>query len=202
MAEAAHDCPRAPTAVVERFIGADCAACWGRDAGASASGAWTLDWIVPGAQGDNAPLALAALPEAKARAQRGRLRAASNDTLAHRTALKAPRGTSLVVATGPAWHGYLGVQLDLGGRWPAGSSAWVALVEAVPQGTDGTPVARQLVRNVAGPIRIDNAEPTQRDTRAMRWPESAQPQRLVAAAWVEAADGRMLAFARDRCASP
>ena len=154
---------------------------------------------MPGAAGDDAPLALAALPDALARARRGRLRLAANDTLVHRTALRPPRGTSLAVATGPAWHGYLGVQLDLGGRWPAGSSAWVALVEPVPKGTDGTPVPRQLVRNVAGPIVMNLLGKRRRETLAMRWPESARPERLRAAAWIETATGRIVAFALEGC---
>ena len=35
--------------------------------------------------------------------------------------------------------------------------------------------------------------------RALRWPETAKPERLQARAWLEAPDGRVLAMAADRC---
>ncbi|MFO1220371.1 MAG: hypothetical protein U1E89_18570 [Burkholderiaceae bacterium] len=195
------ECPHAPRAVVERFISADCDACWTRlDSARSTTDAWVLDWIVPSARGDEAPLAAAAPAEASARAQRRGVDLASDSALTQRTPLPVTAGDSLAVTAGPAWYGYFGVQLDVKGHWPAGSSAWMALVEAVPRGTDGTPVPRHLVRNVAGPIAVDRLEADQRETRAMRWPETAKPQRLVASAWIETTDGRIVAFARDGCA--
>ena len=35
--------------------------------------------------------------------------------------------------------------------------------------------------------------------RAMRWPDSAKPERLQARGWIETADGTMLAVASPRC---
>jgi hypothetical protein len=60
--------PVPPRVVEEVFVSADCERCWqmtDRAVGA-APGARTLrlDWIVPGRQGDEAPLAAAAVPEA------------------------------------------------------------------------------------------------------------------------------------------
>ena len=95
-------------------------------------------------------------------------------------------------------------------RLPAGSSGWLALVEPVPAGSDGTPVARALVRTVAGPLALDAAPPDQalirriRPTgvthlRALRWPAGAEPTRLQARAWIEGPDGTILAVAADHC---
>jgi hypothetical protein len=108
----------------------------------------------------------------------------------------------LTVASGPAFNGYIGVQLDGRGRWPAGTSAWIALVESVPSGTDGTPVPRQLVRTVAGPLEPAELRSGERwrVLRSMRWPETAKPERLHARAWLERADGRIVAMAGERCA--
>src|SRR4051812_21681050 len=63
-ARAQADChaPR-PTLLVERYISADCAACWQSapplPAGAAGKGVpFALDWIVPSARGEAAPLSL------------------------------------------------------------------------------------------------------------------------------------------------
>jgi hypothetical protein len=51
----------APTGLMERFISADCADCWA-SAQSPRPGQQTLalDWIVPGSQGEDAPLSAAA----------------------------------------------------------------------------------------------------------------------------------------------
>jgi hypothetical protein len=36
--------------------------------------------------------------------------------------------------------------------------------------------------------------------QAMRWPETAKPERMLARAWIERADGRLVAMAGERCA--
>lgn len=186
--------------MVERFISADCEICWKtRPVAATPSDAWSLDWIVPGSRGDEAPLAPAAPAEAQERAVRLGLKVVDQEPVARRTALVDRAGRRLAVASGPAWHGYLGVQLELTGRWPAGATAWLALVESVPAGTDESPVPRRLVRAVAGPVAIDQTAGVRRETRAMRWPETAKAERLLATAWVEAGDGRIVGFARERC---
>lgn len=159
-----------------------------------------LDWIVPSARGDDAPLAAAAPAEARDRLARLVTFVLNADAPAtQRTALRPRPGVRLSVAAGPAWKGYFGVQLDTYGRWPHGAVGWLALVETIPAGTDGTPVVRHLVRSVAGPIAIDAAQTRQRDTRAMRWPETAKPERLRATAWIESPGGQILGFAQDRC---
>ncbi len=206
-------CPAATAATLERLYRADCPGCWadtapGPERPATAPPGWLFDWIMPAAT--DAALAAGALPEAAERLQR--LRPGSAAMQADATPLQAlqpvrrsPAGAGLQVQSGPAWHGYFGLELRLAGparsRLPAGSSGWLALVELVPAGSDGTPVARALVRSVAGPLPLDAGRPGQpiSHLRALRWPASAEPTRLQARAWIEAPDGRLLLVAADRC---
>lgn len=199
-------CPGPGAALVEKFIAADCAGCWaGQSPVAVAARGWQLEWITP--TGDDAPLAAVALPDAADRLQRAALLAptASAAQVHRRTALQARPGLSLRVVAGPAWQGYVGLQLSLlppaRPAWPAGTTAWLALVELLPAGSEGNAAPRALVRSVAGPLPLDTAQPGQRLTylRALRWPETAKPERLQARAWMEAPDGRVLAMAADRC---
>jgi hypothetical protein len=208
-------CPAAQAAPVERLFSADCADCWSAPAspiapaapGAATPGpaTWQFDWITPGS--DGAPLAAGALPEAADRLARlGLTLAGTSQTLQQRRAAAPPlSGLRINAASGPAWQGYFGVQLTLQTSprtaLPAGSTAWLALVEQVPAGSDGTPIARSLLRSVAGPLPLTTLQPGKPLThlRALRWPTSAEPTRLQARAWVEGPDGRLLAVAADAC---
>jgi hypothetical protein len=202
-ASAPAACPRESAAVLERFIDAECATCW-TDAAVPrpATNEWLLDWIVPTAKGDDAALSAAAPVEALARAQRALGKApAGGITTPHRAAARGSRALQLRVRSGPAWSGYFAVQLEGSGRVPAGASAWVALVEWVEAGTDGSAVSRRLVRAVAGPLEsaeLRSGQPWQH-LQAMRWPETAKPERLRAQAWIEQRDGRIVAMAGERC---
>ena len=206
VAPEAVPCALAQAALFERFISAECSACW-TDAATPVAGsdAWLLDWIVPSARGDQAPLSPAAPDEAAARARRV-LNTGVNDndarTTVHRTSARTTSAAKLTVASGPAFNGYFGVQIDGRGRAPVDSGVWVALVESVPAGTDGTLVPRQLVRTVAGPFRPHElgSGKAWRVLQAMRWPETAKPERLLARAWIERADGHLVAMAGERCA--
>ncbi len=201
-AQAACPGPGAPLA--ERFIAADCPGCWA-DASASAAPGWQLDWITPA--GDSAPLAAAALADASDRLQRNGAAAptAQAAQLLRRGSVQARPGLSMRVGAGPAWRGYFGLQLSLLAPprtvWPAGTTAWLALVELLPAGSEGNAQPRALVRSVAGPLPLDSAVPGQRLThlRALRWPDTAKPERLQARAWLEAPDGRIIAMAADGC---
>ena len=124
-----------------------------------------------------------------------------------RSSVAAPplAGLRIKASSGPAWQGYFGVQLTLQTSprtaLPTGSTAWLALVEQVDAGSDGTPVARSLLRSVAGPLPLSTLQPGKPMThlRALRWPTSAEPTRLQARAWIEGPDGRLLAVAADAC---
>ena len=214
----AHAACPAPQAVVqEAFMAADCAHCWSAlpvpppKAGTAGPPGWRLDWITPAAA--SAPLAAAALPEAADRAERA-ARAGAASAVAGR-----PFAMRLQVASGPAWNGYFGLQMTLQparagsnrAGLPAGSTAWLALVELLPAGTDGSTVARALVRSVAGPLPLDGPaagtslnqlQPELQPIshlRALRWPEGARPERLQARAWIEAPTGQVQLMAADRC---
>ena len=208
-------CPPAQAATLERLFSADCADCWSAPAaqilpaapGAAKPGpaTWRFDWITPGAEG--APLAAGALPEAADRVARlGLALPGASQTLQQARAAPLPlAGLRLKASSGPAWQGYFGVQLTLltnrQTALPAGSTVWLALVEQVDAGSDGTPVARSLLRSVAGPLPLSTLQPGKPLThlRALRWPTSAEPTRLQARAWIEGPDGRLLAVAADAC---
>ncbi|MED5619715.1 hypothetical protein [Ideonella sp. BN130291] len=203
--------PLAPQQVVESFLSADCAACWQQpDPASTVTGPRTLrlDWIVPGDLGDDAPLAAAALPEAKARLKTPLVPA---DSSVQQQRLPSPLpGVQLAVQSGLAWNGYIGLAFDLRqGRkpLPADAQGWVALVERVPAGQDGSAVQRQLVRALAGPLPLTFA-PGQRQLqhlRAVLVPPNSRGERLAAVGWIASANGRMLMAAQSApagCATP
>ena len=183
--------PPAPLRLVERFMSADCESCWAA-AGSSAEVGRTmvLDWIAP--TSESAPLAVGAVAEAIARA--GALTTSTTKQQATVLQASAPR---LRIADGPAWNGYIGLQLTVhrGAPLPAGATAYVALVERVAAGSEGSGVARQLVRNVVGPLSLEELATTStvHHFRAMRLPEGAQVEKLASVAWVENAEGKVLA---------
>jgi hypothetical protein len=203
-------CPSPQAATQERFISADCADCWAAAGPVDALDAdartprWRFDWITPGTV--DAPLAAAALVDASERAARsgGQPAPGAQRQMLHK-AQRRLYGFSLKVESGPAWQGYIGVQLRAQhprrNGWPAGSTAWLALVELLPAGSEGSAVERALVRAVAGPLPLTDAPagPTIEHLHALRWPTTALPVRLQARGWIEGPDGALLAVAADRC---
>lgn len=191
-----------PAALLERFINADCASCWA-DAATPAAGRreLALDWIAPGARGEDAPLAVAATRDALERLKAlERARPLQADS--RRSARSGDAGR-LRVAHGLPFNGYIGTSTRL---QPAGSGPWVtwiALVETLPAGTEGSPVERNLVRNVLQLTWQAEAgkKPPARwsEVRAMRIPEGAHPDRLRVVGWVEDARGRIGAIAQTGC---
>jgi len=210
----AADCPAAADAVVEHFVGADCLACWqgapgARGAAAIGAGEWSLDWLVPAA--DDAAMAPGAIPESGERLARlgphlpelMQSQPAGFDT----TDALAPAaaGRRFYVHSSLPHQGYFGVQMHASGAWPAGHSGWIALVEQIPAGTRGTPLPRRLVRVLVGPLKLPEAAGASNAVApayALRWPENAHVENLVAAAWVEDAAGRIVQAATDRCQDP
>lgn len=196
-------CPGAGAAVVERFISADCMDCWSAvDVAAAPVRTWLFDWIALTAAGGDAPLAAAANTDAQERAQRaGGPSPTGTHMLTVRSTLPRATGLKFSVQSGPAWNGYFGLRLEARGHVPAGSSAWLALVELIPANTEGSVAERQLVRSVAGPLPLEALRSGRATShlRALRWPETAQPTRLQARGWIEAPDGALLAIATDRC---
>lgn len=189
----------APTRLLERFTSADCETCWS-DPQAAQPGAGTvaLDWIVPSAQGDEAPLSAAARQDGLDRLQALGLAQLPEAPL-------APGPALLRVARGPALGGYIGTSIEL---QPSESisgplTAWLVLVETIAAGTDGTPVERNLVRNT---LVLDwkasaGSSGSWKEIRPLAVPEGAQATRLRVIGWVEDASARVLAAAQSQCAA-
>jgi hypothetical protein len=193
-----------PAALVERFISADCESCW-TDAKTAkpGRGELALDWIVPGSRGDGAPLSAAASRDSLARLQAlGRNAPIQTDTLRMKV---QGANRKLRVAHGLPVNNYIGASIELksagGGPW----KAWLLLVETIPPGTEGTPVERNLVRNVLQPAWDSNMSPSSEEkkslleSRPMSIPEGANPERLRVVGWVEDARGQIVAVAQSRC---
>jgi hypothetical protein len=195
-----------PVALLERFINADCEACWSdAKTAVPARGELALDWIVPGSRGDDAPLSAAASRDGLTRLQAlGRKTPAQADA----SRIKAQRdGRALRVAHGLPFNDYVGTSMELkpanGGPW----KAWLLLVETIPAGTEGTPVERNLVRNALQPA-WDNTKSLSKEerkrlleSRPMSIPEGAKPERLRVVGWVQDARGHIRGIAQSRCAA-
>ena len=195
VALAAPICPEpAPNAMLERFMSAACESCW-QDAVPPKARTMVLDWIVPA--GDAAPMATAALPESLARAGV----VPGNETLLRRASLTRRDAPRVRIADGPAWNGYIGIQLSVQrrGRLPRGAVGYVALVERVSAGSEGSPVARQLVRAVVGPLVLDElaSRSTVTHMHAVRVPEGARADRLASVGWVQATNAEVIAAAQS-----
>ena len=202
-----------PVAIFERFISADCEACWtdaATPAPSATAGAVVLDWIVPGQAGDEAPLSAAATHDALARLQAlGRTPPAATDV--HTTVVEAAGPARLRVAHGLPFNDYLGTGITFApttqrnGATPGAMAFYLLLVESVPAGTEGTPVARNMVRNMLQGTwdkrdQLSNSKQTQwMESRPMRIPEGAQPERLRMVGWVQDAGGRVVAAAQSAC---
>ncbi|HYW57600.1 MAG TPA: hypothetical protein VE934_11605 [Polaromonas sp.] len=201
-----------PTALLERFINADCANCWADSATARARrGEIALDWIAPGTRGDDAPLSVAATRDAL-----GRLQALGQSLpparMDNTSSLRGMQNNVLRVAHGLPVSGYVGASIEF--KSPARTAnaqpwtAWLALVEAIPVGTEGSPVARNLVRNVFqsrwnADQKLSKKERLSfSDARSMDIPQGMNTERLRIIGWVQDAEGRIIGAAQSRCARP
>ncbi|MGE4239756.1 MAG: hypothetical protein AB7E83_04805 [Ramlibacter sp.] len=192
-----------PVAVLERFVNADCETCWqDRATPAPRRGELAIDWVLPGGKGDDAALAVAARPEALERVQAlERKPPLASDAV--RLPLPAqPRAARLRIAQGASVNDYIAVSVDLApGRTPPRGGPfqlWLLLVESLPRGTEGSPVARKLVRNVFTQS-WDPAAVSFSETRAMQIHEGVRPSRLRVVALLQDANGRLLDAAETRC---
>jgi len=200
-----------PVQLIERFINADCDTCWTDPATPlPAKNAVALDWVAPGSQGDDAPLSAVATRDALARLEtRKQSVPATSQTVVH--AVKGIKGAGLRVAHGLPVADYLGASIELKPLSPAARrplSAWLALVETLPAGTEGSPVERNLVRNVLsrnwdGRKQLSKDEQNRLfESRSMNIAPAANPDRLRVIGWVEDEKGRVLLAAQSRCIAP
>lgn len=212
-AQAAPHCSsdrQAPvTRLVERFFDANCLACWTTRPAPEPLAAHTVDWVLPAASGPGAAMAPVALREAaqrlaalppKAQLLTEPSQAAQVLSVRQRIPVRGPR---LRVAHGLALAGYVGAGIALDQPPVTDVQAWLLLLEHIPAGTEGTPVPRQLVRNV---LVLDwpagRAPEAYAERRPLSVPEGAQPERLSVLGWVQDATGRVLAAAASACELP
>lgn len=213
-----------PRGLLERFMGADCETCWQQAPLAPAAGLLALDWIVPSVLGDDAPLSAAASRDAllrldaldSGRPPPGRsLQRQQPVARAFALGQRAQRAAApdrMRVAMGPALGGYVGTSVSL--KQPLGPppwTVWLALVEELEAGIEGSPVPRRLVRNLlvlerdaAGTASAKLSKKKQtlenlsgpsshfiHETRSMAVPPGAQPERLRLVGWQQDGQGRI-----------
>jgi hypothetical protein len=194
-----------PAALLERFINADCETCWSdKRTPDAASGTLAIDWVVPGSRGDDAPLSAVATRDGADRLEALHRKAPEQAASAftQRQPEKRPTTRRFRVAHGLPINDYIGVSIELK---PAGTGpwkAWLLLVETLPAGTEGSPVERNLVRNVFTTDWPATAKPvaTQYELRSMQLAQGAKPSRLRVVGWVEDGQGKVRAIAQSRCA--
>ena len=201
----------APLSLFERFVNADCASCWSDPATPVAPpGALALDWIVPGSQGEEAALSGAASRDALLRLNalhRDRPDAQRNEKIK----VSGWPGAILRVAKGPALGGYVGASIAV--SLPAKLApttpleAWLVLVETLPAGVEGSPVPRNVVRNVFQPTwnmrdaLLLSELISFKEIRPLSIPEGAKSERLRVVGWVQDAAGRVAIAAESVCLS-
>ena len=214
-----------PTALLERFINADCVSCWSSPTTpAAGAGQVALDWVLPGSQGIDAPLAAVARIDSQSRWSALLKKEGKSPALPART---AERITSVValgstafplrVAHGGAQADYIGASIGMASlprntALASGEKPWVAflaLIEELPAGTEGSQVSRNLVRNLLqAPVylhkQLSKKEQTPPltgwlETRSMNIPAGANPERLRVVGWLEDNQGRIRAAAQSRC---
>jgi hypothetical protein len=198
-----------PTQLLERFINADCETCW-KDPATPKPGAGqlALDWVTPGSKGDDAPMSAIATRDALARLESLKKQPpAASSTQAQ--AVRGVKGATLRVAHGLPLADYVGASIELrpipasarGQHW----TAWLALVETLPAGTEGSPVARNLVRNLLQTPWNERKQlsKTERerffDQRSMSIATGVDASRLRVIGWVEDQQGQIVAAAASQC---
>jgi hypothetical protein len=191
---------------IERFVPARCIACWqtappmpAGPAGASSGTAFVLDWVVPDATVSEGVLGRAALAEAVDRAATVSEPLRNDETLTRTEPLPARTSLHVEASNGPAVNGYIGLRFgaryESERRLPPDLRGYLALVEPMPPGSDGSAVERRVVRAIVGPLFVDSLSTGLAVThlRAVRLPTTSRPENLTAAAWLETAHGRVLA---------
>jgi hypothetical protein len=198
-----------PTQLVERFINADCDSCW-KDPATPKTGAGqlALDWVTPGSKGDDAPMSAIATRDALARLESLKLKSPAASS-AQAQPVRGVKGATLRVAHGLPLADYVGASIELkpvpgsarGQNW----TAWLALVETLPAGTEGSPVARNLVRNLLQAtwnVRKQLSKTEQNrffDQRSMSIASGVDASRLRVIGWVEDQQGQIVAAAASQC---
>lgn len=193
-----------PVALLERFISANCERCWSDSSTVQpARQELAIDWIVPSNLGADAPLSAAASRDAQLRI----------DALGHAlaqdsfNARQQVRGSSppLRVAHGVVVNDYIAASIEMKPAAPGHWTAWLLLVETIPAGIEGTPVTRNLARNLLVSTWDASSPPAKTkparffESRPMAIPQGAKPERLRVVGWVEDSRGRIRSMAQSQC---
>lgn len=202
LAEAAFAAPlcsqSVPDVLIERVMSATCEACWREAAAAPDANALVLDWIAPA--GDDAAMALVAQPDALKRAT-----PAADTTTVRRSVLPQRRRPALDVGSGLPVNGYIGLRLTVfrHAALPPGTEAFLVLTQRLPAGAEGSPIARQVVHGVAGPLSLVGLAGRRELVLrfVMRLPPTAEPEQLAAAGWLQTPQGEVIAAAQSPEAS-
>jgi hypothetical protein len=224
------DGQKPPVALLERFINADCDTCWANNTlPVAKQRELVLDWIVPSAKEDEAPLSNAAVRDASRRLQEFKAveQTFKSNQQAHvRQTNTTSDSLSLRVALGQVVSGYVGASLELRGINAANLAKmeaflgqeprlFLALIETLPAGTEGSDAARNLVRNVLEPrwnlrYEFSKTKPSVRrsdpmvgkaflEFRPMQVPQGARNERLRVVGWLENARGQIVTIAESVC---
>jgi len=188
-------------AVLERFLSADCDACW-RDprTPVPAANSLVLDWILPGRLGDDAPLSAVASQDALERLLS--LGKAVPERSSAVGSVRAGSAVALRLAQGAPVNDYVGTTIELKQPGRQAWNAWLLLVESLPAGAEGSTVPRNLVRNVFRPDwdKVAGRAPGALvEARALQIHEGAKPDRLSLVAILQDARGRIRAISRTEC---
>ncbi|HEY8357549.1 MAG TPA: hypothetical protein VIL30_08830, partial [Ramlibacter sp.] len=165
-----------------------------------ATGAFALDWVLPGLRGGEAPLATVASRDAKERL--AFLRQAVPERSAASSTRRQGRAAKVRLAQGAPFNNYVGASIELKNAGTGPWRTWLLLVEKLPAGTEGSPVERHLVRNV---FRPDWDRPVSRrpdrlaEMRAMQIHAGAKAERLRLVAVVHDHDGRLRSVVHTDC---
>jgi hypothetical protein len=117
-------------------------------------------------------------------------------------ALRSGEAPALRLAQGDAFNDYLGTSIELKAPGRESWHAWLLLVEQLPVGIEGSPVPRNIVRNVFRPDwhSVVGRDPRLlAETRAMQIHEGAQAQRLRLVALLQDGRGRIRAITQTEC---
>ena len=206
-----------PVQLLERFINADCDSCWQDPATPKANaGQVVLDWVVPndvGGKGEDAPLSAVASRDGLNRLQ-ALGKSLPAQTLASSLTIKTRKGATLRVAHGLPLSGYMGTSIEFkAGPTTANAqpvTAWLVLVETLPEGTEGSPVERYLVRNSIQiglqPNKLGRKQLLNKErffeSRAMSIASGVNPERLRVIGWIEDQAGQVVVAAQSRCQVP
>ncbi len=198
-----------PKQLLERFINADCDSCW-KDAATPKTGAGqlALDWVTPGSKGDDAPMSAIATRDALTRLESLKKQPPATSSVQAQP-VRGVKGARLRVAHGLPLADYVGASIELkpvpssarGQNW----TAWLALVETLPAGTEGSPVARNLVRNLLqaswnGRKQLSETEQSRFfDQRSMSIAAGVDASRLRVIGWVEDQKGQIVVAAASQC---